>query len=111
MRDLDSRVEFSQSYYPAVEALVVRQGDGATVLGHMADRKVGVVMGTRAEGAVDYWQSHAGYQFEVLRYLTLDQALAALNSHEIDGVVDNRVRLARVVKPEEQRFVDVPVHA
>jgi polar amino acid transport system substrate-binding protein len=109
LRDLDSRVEFSQSYYPAVEALVVRQGDGATVLGHMAERKVGVVLGTRAESAVDNWLSHADYRFEVLRYLTLDQALAALNNHENDGVVDNRVQLARVIKPEEQRFVDVPV--
>ncbi len=108
-RDLDSRVEFSQSYYPSVEALVVRQGDGATVLGHMADRKIGVVIGTNAEGAVAYWQSHADYQFEVLRYLTLDLALAALDTHEIDGVVDNRVRLSRVIKPDMQRFVDVPV--
>ncbi len=80
LRDLDSRVEFSQSYYPAVEALVVRQGDGATVLAHMADRKIGVVLGTTGEMAVDYWLSHVDYQFEVLRYLTLDQALTALNS-------------------------------
>lgn len=109
MRDLDSRVEFSQSYYPSVQALVVRQGDGATVLGHMADRKIGVVLGTRAEGAVDYWLSRADYHFEVLRYLTLDLALAALDSHEIDGVVDNRVRLSRVINSDQQRFVDVPV--
>lgn len=108
-RDLDARVEFSQSYYPSVQALVVRQGDGATVLGHMAGRKIGVVLGSRAEGAVEYWQSHADYQFEVLRYLTLDLALAALNSQEIDGVVDNRVRLSRLINSDQQRFVDVPV--
>ncbi|MCC6804833.1 MAG: amino acid ABC transporter substrate-binding protein, partial [Anaerolineae bacterium] len=109
MRDLDSRVEFSQSYYPSVQALVVRQGDGATVLGHMADRKIGVVLGTRAEGAVDYWQSRVDYHFEIFRYLTLDLAMAALDSHEIDGVVGNRVRLSRVIKPDLQRFVDDPV--
>lgn len=108
-RDLDSRVEFSQSYYPSVQALIVRQGDGATVLDHMADRKIGVVLGTRAEGAVDYWQSRVNYHFEVFRYLTLDLALAALDSHEIDGVVGNRVRLARVIKPDLQRFVEDPV--
>jgi ABC-type amino acid transport substrate-binding protein len=108
-RALDNRVEFSQSYYPSVEALVVRQGDGATVLDHMADRKVGVVIGTNGEQAVDYWLSHVGYTFEVLRFLTLDLAMGALNNSEIDGVVENRVRLARVINAEQQRFVDVPV--
>ncbi len=109
LRELDSRVEFSQSYFPAVEALVVRQGDGATVLAHMADRKVGVVLGTTGEMAVDYWQSHADYHFEVLRYLSLDQALTALNSQEIDGVVSNRTRVSAVISPEQERIVDVPV--
>ncbi|MEP7291861.1 MAG: transporter substrate-binding domain-containing protein [Chloroflexota bacterium] len=109
LRELDERVEFSQSYYPSVEAMVVRQGDGATVLGHMEGRKVGVVIGTNGERAVDYWKSYATYPFEVLRFLTLDLAIGALNNSEIDGVVDNRVRLSRVINSEIQRFVDVPI--
>ena len=109
LRDLDSRVEFSQSYYPAVEALVVRQGDGATVLAHMADRKIGVVVGTMGELAVADWQSRVDYHFEVLRYLSLDQALTALDSQEIDGVISNRTRISAVISPEKQRIVDVPV--
>ena len=109
LRSLDTRVDFSQTYYPSVEALVVRQGDGATVLAHMEGRKVGVVLGTPAEDAVNYWLTHATYKFDVLRYLTLDQALVDLTNSAIDGVVDNRVRLARVIKPDQERFVDVPV--
>ncbi|MEO8396689.1 MAG: transporter substrate-binding domain-containing protein, partial [Chloroflexota bacterium] len=109
LRDLDTRVEFSQSYYPSVEALVVRQGDGATVLAHMENRKVGVVLGTPAEDAVNTWLAHATYKFEVSRYLTLDQALVDLTNSTIDGVVDNRVRLSRVIKSDQERFVDVPV--
>lgn len=109
LRELDERVEFSQTYYPGVEAMVVRQGDGATVLGHMEGRKVGVVLGTNGERAVDYWKSQVTYPFEVLRFLTLDQALAALNNSEIDGVVENRVRLSRVIRSDIQRFVDVPI--
>lgn len=109
LRELDERVEFSQSYYPSVEAMIVRQGDGATVLGHMEGRKVGVVIGTNGERAVDYWKSRATYPFEVLRFLTLDLAIGALNNSEIDGVVGNRVRLARVIHAEQQRFVDVPI--
>lgn len=108
-RELDERVEFSQTYYPAVEAMIVRQGDGATVLEHMEGRKVGVVIGTNGERAVDYWKSRATYPFEVLRFLTLDLAVGALNNSEIDAVVGNRVRLARVIHPELQRFVDVPI--
>ncbi len=113
-RDLDSQVEFSQSYYPSVEALAVRQGDGATVLGHMADRKVGVVVGTLGEQAVNQWLSDAQagsspYSFQILRYLTLDQALTALNAQEVDGVVDNRIELSSVIQPEQERLLDVPV--
>src|SRR5687768_7897559 len=47
-RQLDGLVEFSQTYYPDAQMMMVRQDDGATVLGHMDGRKVGIVMGTRA---------------------------------------------------------------
>src|SRR5206468_3875905 len=53
--------------------------------------------------------THATYKFDVLRYLTLDQALVDLTNSTIDGVVDNQVRLARVIKPDQERFVNVPV--
>ncbi|HVU14726.1 MAG TPA: transporter substrate-binding domain-containing protein [Phototrophicaceae bacterium] len=108
-RQLDGEVEFSQSYYPAYEALVVRQGDGATALAHMQGRKVGVVLGTMGEDAVNYWTSHVTYQFQVSRYLTLDQALTDLNQSVIDGVVDNQITLAQVINGDQERFVDEPV--
>lgn len=113
LRELDNRVEFSQSYYPSTQALLVRNGDGATVLGHMADRKIGIVLGTRAEFAVADWQRRADYTFNVTRYLTLDRALAALDGQEIDGVVANRVQLERAIRLTAQnyRFVDEPVLA
>jgi ABC-type amino acid transport substrate-binding protein len=109
-RELDSRVEFSQSYYPNQKALLVREGDGAAVLAHMADRKVGVVLGTPAEQAVLEWQRRVDYAFTIQTYLTLDRAIAALTSSEIDGVVDSRVRLSRTItQPGIARFVDEPV--
>ena len=113
LRALDSRVEFSQSYYPSYQAVLVRNGDGATELGHMADRKIGVVMGTRAEMAVADWDSRVDYNFSVTRYMTLDQALGALNAQEIDGVVENVVRLEWAIRdtPEMFRIVNDPVMA
>lgn len=111
LRELDNFVEFSQSYYPSTQALIVRNGDGATVLGHMADRKIGIVMGTRGELAIADWEMRSDYTFAVSRYMTLDRALAALTANEVDGVVDNRVRLGRAIRFREEnyRLVDEPV--
>lgn len=109
-RSLDSLVEFSQAYYPSVQAILVRNGDGATVLEHMANRQIGVVIGTRGEQAVSDWLLRVNYTFGVQRFLTLDEALAALDSQQIDGVVDNRADLTQHLTPGKQRFVDVPVN-
>ena len=106
-RELDGLVEFSQAYYPASQMMLVRQDDGATVLGHMANRKVGVVMGTRGEQAVMDWLARSGLPVTVLPFINLDQALSALLTHEIDGVVESRIKLSRAI-PEAgtARFVD-----
>ncbi len=111
-RALDSRVEFSQSYYPGAQSIMVRDGDGATVLDHFADRVVGVVVGTRAEAAVAAWQARAGYTINVRQFYTLDQAIAALYESQIDGVVASRHRLAlRIRQPADGRIVEEPVQS
>lgn len=110
-RELDAVIEFSQTYYPSYQAILVRNGDGATELAHMADRKIGVVMGSAGEGAVNQWVGSVPYTFFVNRYITLDTAIAALNAHEVDGVVENRARLERAIidAPENYRIVNDPV--
>lgn len=109
-RELDARVEFSQTYYPTAQAMLVREGDGAAVLADMANRRVGVVLGTRAEQAVAYWQQRSDIQIVLQTYLTLDQAVVALVNSEIDGVVANRIRLTRAItQPGIARFVEEPV--
>ncbi len=109
-RDLDNVVEFSDAYYPGAQMMMVRDGDGATVLGHMAQRKVGVVIGTPGEAAVADWLARTHLPVQVLPYLTLDQALVALRSQEVDGVVESRLKLsAAVTDPSVARFVDEPV--
>lgn len=111
-RDLDDLVEFSQSYFPGRQSLIVRneEGEGAVMLTHMQDRKVGVVMGTPGEQAAETWIAQSGMNIEIFRYLTLDQALVALFAREIDGVTANRIRLLRtLVDSEKVRFIDEPV--
>ncbi|MCA9904788.1 MAG: transporter substrate-binding domain-containing protein [Anaerolineae bacterium] len=110
MRALDARVEFSQAYYPTDQAMLVREDDSAATLADMANRRVGVVVGTRAEQAVAYWQQRSGIAVTVQTYLTIDQAIVALVNNETDGVVANRIRAVRALtQPGIARFLDEPV--
>jgi polar amino acid transport system substrate-binding protein len=112
LRSLDSRVEFSQAYYPGAQSILVRDGDGATELSHFADRIVGVVVGTRAEQAVTDWISRANYTVNVRTFYTMDQAVGALRASEIDGVVNSQHRLSLLVhQPSDGRIVEEPVRA
>lgn len=111
-RELDDMVEFSQTYYPSQQIIMVRNGDGATVLDHMQDRIIGVVMNTPGEMATAEWLNRTGLNVTVRRYVTLDQALTALLTSEVDGVVDNQRRLSRAIPDREvARFIDEPVAA
>lgn len=110
LRDLDSQIEFSQSYYPAEQMMLVRETDSAQNLPDMANRKVGYVVGTRSETAVNDWQSRSGTPVMLQPFYTLDQALAALYAGEIDGLVGNRARLVLAVgQPGIARFLPQPV--
>jgi polar amino acid transport system substrate-binding protein len=109
-RDLDRHVEFSETYYPSSESVLLRNDDGAAQLAHMDGRKIGVVMGTPAEGAVADWQARTGINITVTQYLTLDQAFNALLAKEIDGVVDTHIRLTRIIPaPGAAKILDEPV--
>jgi polar amino acid transport system substrate-binding protein len=109
-RELDSRLEFSQSYYPAEQMMLVRETDEAQNLPDMANRRVGYVVGTRAETAVNDWLGRSGTPVSLQPYYTMDQALAALYAGEVDGIVGNRLRLVRAVgTPGIARFLPQPV--
>ncbi len=109
-RELDAQVEFSQTYYPTQQALVVRADDGAAALADMANRRIGVVIGYPGEQAVLAWQQRTGLPIGVQQYLTLDRALAGLLNNEVDGVVENRVQLTRVITDLSQvKLLEEPV--
>jgi ABC-type amino acid transport substrate-binding protein len=110
LRELDQRIEFSEAYYPSTQSMMVRPDDESAGLAQMADRRVGVVMGTRSEAAVNWWLDRVDYTATVQPYYTLDQALAALFAGEVDGVVENRTHLTRAVtEPGAARILEEPV--
>ncbi len=109
-RALDAAIEFSQSYYPAEQMMLVRQDDAAQNLPEMANRRVGYVVGARSETAVNHWLERSGTPAVPQPYYTLDQALAALYAQEIDGLVGSRTRLVLAVgQPDIARFLPQPV--
>jgi polar amino acid transport system substrate-binding protein len=95
-RELGSDVEFSETYYAGSQSILVRQDDGAVNPADMANRKIGVLMGTPSETAVTQWQARTQIPISVQTYLTLDQAFSALLNSEVDGIVDTRVQLTRI---------------
>lgn len=105
-RQLDSEVEFSQTYYQGSQKMMVRVDDGAARLGDMANRKIGVVIGTPSEEAVSWWQGRSGIVVTVQTYLTLDQGLVALVDGEIDGLVSSEIQLRSILRPESLRILE-----
>jgi polar amino acid transport system substrate-binding protein len=110
-RELDAHVEFSQTYYFGSQAMMVREGDAAASLADMANRRIGLAVGnSSSQDAIAAWQSRSNLTVTTQTYLTLDQAYVALVNNEIDGVVDNRVRLTQVIsQPGVARILDDPV--
>jgi polar amino acid transport system substrate-binding protein len=109
-RSLDFEVEFSQTYYMGSQSMLVRQDDGAAGLADMANRKVGYVLGSTSSDAIALWQQRTGISIQVHQYLTLDQAYNALLNSEVDGIVDSRVHLTRIIpQPGMGKILDEPV--
>lgn len=105
-RELDDTFEFSLPYYRGDQAMILRFDDPAQSLADMANRRVGVVMGTDSEQALGFWQRRDGVATRVQSYLTLDQAMVALVNNEVDGVVSKRYRLRDRVEPDVTRILE-----
>jgi ABC-type amino acid transport substrate-binding protein len=111
-RELALQVEFTQTYFPSSQSMLVRQDDGATRPADLANRRVGVVLGYPAERALADWQARAGVSVAVQTYYTLDRAFVALVANEVDAIVGDRVQLGRLNQlPGVAKLLDEPVQA
>ncbi len=101
-RELDSLVEFSQTYFRGQQAMMVRTDDPAALATDLDNRRIGVVVATHAESALTNWMTQHNISAQVTTFLTLDQAYSALVNNEVDGIVDHIYRLSQVaaVNPE-----------
>lgn len=111
-RELALQVEFTQTYFPSSQSMLVRQDDGATRPADLANRRVGVVLGYPAERALADWQARTGTPVAVQTYYTLDRAFVALVANEVDAIVGDRVQLGRLNQlPGVAKLLDEPVQA
>ncbi len=110
-RELDTMVEFSQSYVIGKQALMVRADSGIERVVNLSGRRVGYVMGTEGEIAVQEAFVAAGLPITPQPYLTLDKAYVALFSGEIDGIVTREDHLLRIAanQPDATKILDEPV--
>lgn len=110
-RDLSERVEFSQSYYIGGQSLMLLADDPAINLSDMANRRIGVVIASPSERALQAWSQRSGTAVQIETYLTLDRAYVALAAGEVDGIVDSSHHLDRVSaqQPDLTRILEEPV--
>jgi ABC-type amino acid transport substrate-binding protein len=109
-RDMDGTVAFSQTYFRDAQSMMVRSDDAASRLADMANRRVGYVLGSPNFEAVSLWQQRNGIGVNLQSYVTLSEAFTALVNNEVDGVVDSRTQLLRVIQPPETaRILDESV--
>lgn len=110
-RDLDRTVDFSQTYYLGSQSVMVRADDSAADLGGLNGRRIGVVLGSEAEGALRTWASRVGFNGSIETFVTLDRAYGALGSGQVDAIVSPRHRLTRIAlsAPEAVKILDQPI--
>lgn len=91
------KVTFSDPYYYAGQIIVLRE-DQETIENpeNLSGKKVGVQIGTTGDFAVSEIEGT-----EVVRYDTIDLAIAALQNKNIDAVVSDAPTMASYVKAKE----------
>jgi polar amino acid transport system substrate-binding protein len=111
-RDLSLEVEFTQTYFPSSQSMLVRQDDTATRPADLTNRRIGVVLGYPADRALAVWQARTGTPASIQTYYTLDRAFVALVANEVDAIVDDRVQLGRINQiPGVAKLLDEPIQA
>ena len=107
-RDRDAELEFSQTYLQGAQALLLREDSPFQVRSELLDQPIGYVQGTRAEKATEIWSAQTGGTLNLLPYLTLDRAVAAVMQGEISAVVAEKQALNRVTADfaESVRILD-----
>ena len=110
-RDLDDQLSFSQTYLVGRQAMMVRADSPYQALSELGDHRVGYVIGTRSERALNLWGARLNTSLNLQFFLTLDRAFAALIDGAIESIVAEEQALLRVASEyaEGVRILDEAV--
>ncbi len=99
-RALDNEVEFSQTYHTGRQALLVPAEAEIASIYNTGNARVGYVVGTPSEAALNAFIADSGLPLQRQPYLTLDRAYAALYGDEVDAVAGRREHLLQIAQNE-----------
>ena len=88
-REQEAFMDFSQSYYPGGQAVMVRADSGINALEQLNQRTLAAVYGSTAAEAL----AERNLEATLTLKDTLDEAITALVGGEVDAVVDSLVHL------------------
>ncbi|MCY4147248.1 MAG: transporter substrate-binding domain-containing protein [Chloroflexi bacterium] len=110
-RGYENDIEFTQPYLVGHQAVMARADSPLQAASELAGVKTGVVIGTRAETALDLWRERTALNPDTRQFLTLDRAFAALMLGEIDALVDEEQSLLRIAGEDIElaRLLDEPL--
>ncbi|NPV66829.1 MAG: transporter substrate-binding domain-containing protein [Anaerolineae bacterium] len=109
-REAEADLAFSHTYFASGQMFLVRQDSPIQDLNGVIGRRVGVVQGTASERALGRAMSVEQFTVTPQVYLTLDQAVGALGSGEIDALLANRVELLMAMRTvQEVRLLSEPL--
>ena len=110
-RELGDQVEFTQTYLIGGQALMVRADSAYPSPLSLVDRKIGFVLGTRAETALGHWEARLEVALDKANYFTLDKAMAALSRGDVEAIIAEEQDLLLVSHEfaDEFRILEEPV--
>lgn len=103
-RELGDQVEFTQTYLIGGQRLMVRAGSAYASPFSLVNRKVGFVLGTRAETALGHWEARLEVTLDKAHYLTLDKAMAALSRGDVEAIIGEEQDLLQVSRGYSDAF-------
>lgn len=103
-RDLDDRLEFSQTYLMGKQVMMVRADNPVKAPIELIGERVGYVIGTRSQKALSLWSASLNASLNLQQYWNLDLALAALDRGDIVGLVAEEQALLHLTAEYADRF-------
>ena len=108
-RTSEGVVDFSSPFYYNRLIGLTRTADPIVEGSGLANRRLGVVVGSDSEAQLQTWLPMQSFTASVNTYFTLDQAVSALLLNEVDAVIDREHNLERFILTDQTRLMEQPL--